>query len=513
MSLTNRLSLFFLAALALVLCGFSVILYALAHRHLHAQTDQRLEATMHTLTAAIEVHPGDVEWEPLERKVALGEDPAPDQVRWSVHDPAGKLIDCSVNLGRSDRTPSPADRDWRVLVRQVRAGRFEPETVEGRERPFAGGFGEGFPEGQAPGSVTLPHDRTFHGDALLLTVAVAEGPVQSTLFQLALAMAAVSTGIWLTAAVWGRWLCRRGLHPIFRMAASARAIRRDAKPGQFLDVASTGDELEELGGEFNALLIDLRESLERQQRFTGDASHQLRTPLTALLASVEVAMKRDRSPEEYRRVLDVVRRRGDQIRQIIESLLFLARAESSLALPEQDEIELGEWCRSRLDDWAEHPRASDLSVSTGDPVVVRTHQALLGQVLDNLLDNACKYSQPQTSVTVVASRNELGAIISVSDGGCGIAAGEMGRVFEPFFRSPQARWVGAPGVGLGLTVAQRLVALLGGRIEVRSELSKGSRFRIVIPLDSGATEAGQTGQRTEAGSRTKAESCASEVET
>lgn len=311
MSLTNRLSLFFLAALAAVLAGFSGILYLLAHRHLNAQADHRLDATMHTLAAAIEIHPGDVEWEPLERKVTLGNDPGADQVRWTVHDPAGRLIDCSANLERgTDSAADPAAPGWRVLARRVRAGHFDPEPVAGRDAPFEGRLADAFPEAQAPGSVALPHDRTFHGDALVLTVAVAEGPVQATLAQLAGALAGVSGAIWLTAAVWGRWLCRRALRPIARMAASARSLRSEPGSGTFLDVDPTGDELEDLGRAFNDLLAALRESLERQRRFTGDASHQLRTPLTALLASVEVAGRKERTAAEYRRVLDVVRRRG-----------------------------------------------------------------------------------------------------------------------------------------------------------------------------------------------------------
>jgi two-component system OmpR family sensor kinase len=359
----------------------------------------------------------------------------------------------------------------------------------------------------------LPIDRTFHGDALILTVGLADGPVQSTLSQLALAMGVVSVGIWMTAAIWGRWLCRRGLHPIIRMAASARAIRRAAKPEQFLDVAATGDELEELGREFNELLTSLRESLDRQQRFTGDASHQLRTPLTAMLASVEVAMTRERRPDEYRRVLEVVSRRGKQIRQIIESLLFIARAESGSPLPEPDAIELGEWCRGRLEGWSEHTRSADLSIQASVPVFVFTQQALLGQALDNLLDNACKYSRAGTPIVIGVSQNDLGAVVNVSDEGCGIAAEECQRVFEPFYRSSHARWEGALGVGLGLTVALRLVALIGGTIEVRSEPGKGSTFEIALPPGKTDSESRQVGQQTEIASRPGTEACTMEAAT
>jgi signal transduction histidine kinase len=224
--------------------------------------------------------------------------------------------------------------------------------------------------------------------------------------------------------------------------------------------------------------------LERQHRFTGDASHQLRTPLTAMLASVEVALRQVRSPAEYQRVLGVVRRRGVQLRQIIESLLFLARAESDCHLPDAETIDLNGWCRSWLDSWADHHRAADLVVvQTGQtPAPVRANPALLGQVLDNLLDNACKYSKPGTPVIVTVEARADDAVLTVSDQGCGIAPDELPLICEPFFRSAQARWVGAQGVGLGLTVARRLVALMGGRLDVESEAGSGSRFHVALPL-------------------------------
>ena len=199
---------------------------------------------------------------------------------------------------------------------------------------------------------------------------------------------------WLTAALWGRLLCRRALTPITKMAASARSVRRTAADGSLLEVAPGRDELEDLGRAFNDLLADLRASLDRQHRFTGDASHQLRTPLTAMLASVEVALRQVRSPAEYQRVLSVVRRRGVQLRQIIESLLFLARAESDCHLPDTETVDLPVWCRSWLDSWADHARAGDLVVQTGEAAT----QELLVAVAANRAYNTVLYRQRKWDV-------------------------------------------------------------------------------------------------------------------
>jgi signal transduction histidine kinase len=248
-------------------------------------------------------------------------------------------------------------------------------------------------------------------------------------------------------------------------------------------VPPTRDELEDLGRAFNDLLAGLRESLERQRRFTGDASHQLRTPLTALLGKVDVALRKDRSPAEYQQVLAVVRRRGEQLQQIIESLLFLARAEAASPLPDTEVFDLGGWCGSRLEGWRDHARAGDIRLqAAGGEVLVQTQPALLGQVLDNLLDNACKYSEPGTPIVVSVESKEGESVLTVADRGCGIEADEQSLVLQPFYRSHQARWLGKPGLGLGLTVALRLVAMMGGKLGVSSQPGQGSEFKVAFPL-------------------------------
>lgn len=480
MSLANRLSLYFLAALVIVLAGFSLTLYLLVRMHLYAQFNDRLDAAMKELVAAVEVHPHDVQWEPLERRITVGEDAAADQPRWTLHDLSGRLKDRSSNLAAEAKLGVSEIHGWRVLDRRMRAGSFTAEVIDGNKESLWIENLADSPIGDAS-TIQLPEDRTFESDGLVFTVAASEASVLAMLRWLAFVLVGVSATIWITAALWGRWLCRRALLPISQMAASARSISRDEAPTQMLNVPSTRDELSDLGQAFNELLSDLRESLERQRRFTGDASHQLRTPLTALLASVDVALRHERSPTEYQRVLEIVQRRGGQLRQIIESLLFLARSDGTTLLGAPERIDLNHWCQSWLDVWTEHPRAGDLTFRpSACPAIVTTHSALLGQILDNLLDNASKYSEPGTPIVVsVETKPEL-ASITISDSGCGVAADQQALIFEPFFRTTEARWQGKTGVGLGLAVVQRLAGILDAKVEVLSEPGKGSSFRILL---------------------------------
>ncbi len=258
--------------------------------------------------------------------------------------------------------------------------------------------------------------------------------------------------------------------------------------GHRLPAPGTGDELEELGRAFNDLLdrqheafLRIHEAHDRQQRFAGDASHQLRTPLAALLGQVQVALRRDRAAEDYRRVLERVRDEGTRLREIVESLLLLARPEGGP--PEPEAVDLASWVPDHLRRWAIHPRAGDLRELVGDlaPMVVSIHPLLLAQLVDNLLENACKFSAPGTPIEVRIWREGETIALGVEDRGCGLSADEAARVFEPFFRGDQARRDGQSGVGLGLAVARRIAATFGGTLEVRSERGVGSLFILRLP--------------------------------
>ena len=444
MTLAARLSWFFLAALALALLGFSIGLYVLAHVHLHRQLDDRLQAALNTLAAAAEVEPDCIEWEPKDRRLIVGTEGG--SIRWVVRNDRGQWVDGSSDAEAADFF---GGERWRRLQKRV-----QPEKAARR--------------------LLGPKEHA----ALVLTVAGSQAPLRATLRQLALVLAGLSLGLWASAAFLGRRLCRRALGPVTNMARAARAITA-LDLGQRLPGAGTGDELDELGQAFNELLARLQESFERQWRFTGDASHQLRTPLTAMLGQVEVALRRDRDPAEYRRVLGLVRGQAVYLRQIVEMLLFLARADAEARAPDLERIDLRLWLAGHLLSWAAHARAADLSVETGEGQLwAWIHPALLGQAVDNVLDNACKYSDPGTPVTVRAWSEGEAVCLGVEDRGRGIEAEDLPRVFESFYRARGARLSRSGGVGLGLAVAARIVASFGGRIEAKSEPGRGTLFTI-----------------------------------
>jgi signal transduction histidine kinase len=245
----------------------------------------------------------------------------------------------------------------------------------------------------------------------------------------------------------------------------------------------TRDELEDFAGSFNGLLDRLSVALERQKQFTGQASHQLRTPLAALIAAIEVARRRRRTVEEHERVLDGLHDDAVRLWRVVEALLFLARADAEAGLPDLECLDLAAWASGHLRTWSGNERAADLRFEgrDGETPWSRAHPPLLGQLLDNLLENACKYSGPGTPIVVRAWCEPDAVALAVEDRGFGIPAEDLPRVFEPFYRAESARRLGRAGVGLGLAVARRIAASHGGTITAESEPGQGSRFVVRLP--------------------------------
>ena len=274
------------------------------------------------------------------------------------------------------------------------------------------------------------------------------------------------------------------------MVESARELNPD-DPGWSLELAGTGDELDDLGEAFNGLLARLHVAYHRQRQFSTDASHQLRTPLTILIGQIEVALKQERSQAEYRRTLSSALAKADQLRQIIEALLFLARSDSDAQLLDCEIVDLERWVAQHLVDWS----ATNLSTARirqsagGKPLPVRVHPPLLAQLLDNLLDNAQKYGRDASPIVVetLFDHDTDQAILAVVDSGAGIPPAETSRVFEPFYRAEQARRRGVPGVGVGLAIVRRIATAFAGTASLTSSPGLGSRFEIRLPIASSDT--------------------------
>jgi signal transduction histidine kinase len=475
MTLTARIMVFFLAAFGVVLAGFSLTLYGAARTYLNRRTEARLESTLRVLTSAAEIDAGLLEWEPQERMLLFDNRGAGDSVLWLVTDERGSVIDASSQWTGSIDLHSFEGEG----AQEYRASDGTPWL--GGQRWIRAPQG-----GHAPAAAMPPGKYR----ALAIMAAVPLGPVQSSLRLLAWALASISAAILAAAGAAGRWYCRRALTPVTAMAESARDLR--IEEGQRLSYVQTDDELSALGKAFNAVLDQLYESLERQRRFTGDASHQLRTPLSGMLGQIEVALRRPRTEEVYRETLECVRNQVLHLRGIVEGLLFLARADAD-ADARTERLDLAHWLRGHLQPWRAHERGPDirLDISGSDTAWVQGQSTLLGQLLDNVLDNACKYSPPGTPITVRLETQKDEILVSITDQGPGIPPLELERVFRPFYRSENARNEGKPGVGLGLAIAARIAKALGGDLTVQPASPRGLRLTLRLARAAGTDLRGE----------------------
>lgn len=476
MTLTNRLTVFFLAALAVVLAAFSIALYSLARSHLYRQVDEQARANLDTLVAAAEIEPDGLEWDRGERTLWPKRDLP---TVWAVFDARGNAVDGELDHVRMLKTHANLLGSEQEVGTSVQS---QAQHWRVYRRAFShpkSDIAERLPQSDQP---RVPGDERYQ--SLVFVIASAIDPVVGMLRSLAWGLAGVSAVIWLVAAAGSRWMCRRALDPLTRMSEALRGIDPRNMAGR-LPVPATRDELAKLATSFNELLGELQTAFERQRQFTGEASHQLRTPLTAMLGQMEVALRRDREPIEYRRVLAASIAQACRLNQTVDALLFLARADADSLAPGLETIDLAEWLPPHVaETWNAHPQFHNLrlDIPSRESVPIRVNRTLLGQAIDNLIDNAFKFSPSDGHVGVRVTTESGWTTVGVEDEGPGIAATDLQRVFDPFFRTDDARRRGVTGTGLGLAVTDRIVRSFGGWIEVRSTKNRGCAFYVVLPI-------------------------------
>ena len=452
MTLTNRVSFFHLATLACVLAAFSTALYSLADHYLSRQLDDRARAASNALAAAVEVEADGVEWEPVGRAHAID---FRDGVAWAILADDGRIVDrSSEGSARSSPTDWP-ESEWRTSRLRVAPERIAAEPVTGKYR------------------------------ALTVAVAVPVAPARDALRALGGGLIGIATVLLLLSGILGRIVCRRALIPVARMAKYAHSMGTQDL-GDRLPIPATRDEVADLGAAFNELLSRVQVTFERERRFAGEASHQLRTPLAGLIGQLEVALRRDRPANDYRRTLETTLALAGRLRRVVEALLYLARSPSDSSVPGCESVDVAAIVSQRLAARVDDPRSDDLEsvLHAQPPILVRAHPDLLGELLDALIDNALKHSPPSTPITVEIQADSLEVRIEVSDSGIGIGIDDLPHIFTPFYRAHSVRVRGIPGSGLGLAVAQRLALAMNARLEVESVLGEGSRFRLRMKIEA-----------------------------
>jgi heavy metal sensor kinase len=284
------------------------------------------------------------------------------------------------------------------------------------------------------------------------------------------------------AALGGAIIARIALRPLDRMTRTARRISAEDL-SERVERPRTGDELDRLAETMNDMLARLEQAFAQSRRFAADAAHELRTPLAALRGTTEVALRGDRSPEEYRKVLTSSLEEVERLIRLSEDLLLFSRAQAG-AEPPGEPVDLEPILLEGLDVGARLGQAAGVSVriESAAPAMVRGDATALRRVLLNLVENAVKYTPPGGKVELSLATGDGMASLSVSDTGIGVDPADAERIFEPFVRLDAARSRDTGGAGLGLAIARSIVAAHRGTLTLDSRPGSGSRFTIRLPL-------------------------------
>lgn len=276
---------------------------------------------------------------------------------------------------------------------------------------------------------------------------------------------------------------RRALRPLAAMTNSAAAISAEDLVTR-LPVPRAQDELQALALTFNATLDRLAAAFARQRRFTANASHELRTPVTAILGQAELALSRPRAPEDYQATLTRIRHEAEQMQRLIGRMLALARIEAGRQPLNFAPTELVRLIQTLVETVKPQAIAKGLALNFSAPttLTITTDADCLTQILLNLLENAITYTD-QGSIDLALTTGSDGILLTVSDSGRGITPEHLPHIFQPFYRVDQSRSQGRGSVGLGLALTFELTKLLGGGIEVISEAQTGTTFRLTLPFD------------------------------
>jgi two-component system OmpR family sensor kinase len=378
-------------------------------------------------------------------------------------DATGRVLDRSATLGGTALPVSPA------TLARLRDGDVVIET---------------FPDlaaGEPVRIVTLPIEvdgRLRYALQVGTSLRPAADFIRLARVLFAAAAFAILAGVMLT----GAWLSRRALLPVDRIVAMARRIG-DTTLSQRLPHPGTRDELGRLVTTLNEMLGRLEKNVEAQRRFTADASHELRSPLSRLRTELDIALRRARSAVEYEVVLRSCLEEVERLSELTEELLVLTRLDAGERDRPREPVEVMPAVEEALERLAPEMAARQLTTAaSGDrAAAVVVPRALLRLVVGNLLGNAVKFSRFGGEVGVRVERDGDHVALAVTDSGDGIPAEDMPRVFERFYRGPASGSPDVPGFGLGLALCHAVVDAYGGTIAVASTPGKGTVFTVRVP--------------------------------
>ncbi|HEY1814710.1 MAG TPA: HAMP domain-containing sensor histidine kinase [Kofleriaceae bacterium] len=327
--------------------------------------------------------------------------------------------------------------------------------------------------------------RTAERDAgeLRLEVGVSDEPWHALWDRLRFRALLLAIAAVLLALVGGMYFTHRSLRPIRELAATARDVTRSGDLSRRVTERGTGDELDELSASFNRMLERNQRLVRGMRDALDNVAHDLRTPLTRLRGSAEVAL-RETDPASAREALADCVEETDRALVMLRALMDVSEAETGIMRLDRRAVALDRLAADVVDLYGQVADDAGISLSLAEApeVVVSVDATRVRQAIANLVDNALKYTARGGKVSIEIARAGEQAIVRVSDTGEGIAPDALPRIWDRLYRGDASRT--RPGLGLGLSLVKAIVTAHGGTVAVESTPGIGSIFTIALPIDS-----------------------------
>jgi two-component system heavy metal sensor histidine kinase CusS len=447
LSIRLRLTLWYSAVLLLGLLLFAYGMWLALQQHLVSGVDGRLAQTAEGLGILLTSEETSADLDHLQEEIAEYLKEVPTRSLIQLRMDSGQEVFSSANPPFLSPDRASNNPVFRTLYRDRNPFRILMERVDSKSRSFD------------------------------LLVASPLDEVQVALRDFRRLLLMMIPGVLAAACLGGWWISRRALAPVDEITRVARSITVQ-NLSKRLNVPQTGDELQRMSETWNEVLARLESAVERTRRFTADASHELRTPLSLIRATAELALRRQRDPQEYREALSQIESEAKRMTTLTDDLLSLAAADAnSLEMPlvpsdvNRIVAEVVEENRALAESRGIQLRADLLSTPASAPA----HEPGMRRLLRILVDNALKFTPSGGSVEVSTSGSPKEITVSVQDTGCGIAAAALPHIFERFYRAESSQGE-STGAGLGLSIAQMIARAHGSMVRVESAPGSGSRF-------------------------------------
>jgi len=461
-SIRSKLTAWYVFCLGVILVLFSILLFFFLSKRLYESVDNSLTVSASIVARSTQINNSRIPFPSLDLFF--------DQFMGFGRNKSYKIYDGSGNIGSLSKNfdGSQFPLTQRAYSASLKGGTSNETFLISYTHPIR--------------VITMP---VLKGAKLanLVQVGTSLKVVVDTLKNLQIILLTVVPAVLLLTALIGRFIARRALKPVAKITQTAKDIGSGANLSQRIPVSEVKDEIGELALTFNSMMDRLESSFTQMRQFSSDASHELRTPLTVLRGQSELALGKERQPEEYQEVISSNLEEVQYMSNVLEDLFLLSKSDENQIALDCESVDL----KSLIEEVCKHAEiiASDKNIKIiiaylegvqvyGDPVRLR-------QMIWNVVVNGIKYTQHEGEVKISGQDKGDGVQIIIQDNGIGISEEDLPLVFNRFYRVDKARSRQEGGTGLGLSICKFIVGAHKGSINLKSKLGEGTKFKITLP--------------------------------